>query len=85
MPMLGDWAVPRGAGRGHGERRQQSGKNDPTDMHALSFVLSRTLLSRRTSQGALLEPRASRFRPLAPQDLQGMFIIPDFPDEQRVS
>jgi hypothetical protein len=73
--------VSPGAGRGNGERRQQSGKNDPTDMHILSFVFSRTLLSTRTSQGALLEPSASRFR----QELQGIFIIPDFPDEQRVS
>ena len=77
--------VPRGAGRGHGERRQQSGKNDPT-MHPLFFVLSRTRRSRRTSQGALLETKRVPLPCLLGSGLyQGMFIIPDFPDEQRVS
>jgi len=46
--------VLRGAGVGRRECRQQSGKNDPTGLHILSFVISRTPLSGRASQGALL-------------------------------
>jgi hypothetical protein len=54
--------IIRGAGGKDGERHRQSRKDNLTSVHALSFVILRTLPLRSTPQGALFQPSKSGFR-----------------------